>query len=427
MFGMRWRVRGLGALFVLGVLTGSAWGQLPESSGFGGEGLPRFVRGVYAFAGQGDAMEARLVHQIFYDALQFEATGETFTANYELAVQVQEEGEEDEVVTTRVIRRRVEVNFFDETNSITDFDVAEQRISLAPGKYIFYMALTDASTKKTARDRFEVTIPNLRERVMDVSSLVFGFLQSADSTGAKVWRPYAGDVVPEKTDTLRLRFEIYNRKGDGPVPVKWRLTGRDKFKREGEFLQTLSDSTTQVDFPLSLMGVPASSYSLQVEVGRERGKVKVERTLVMHQEGLSYVIADLDEAIDMLVHIAKGKEIKNMKKGNVEAKKQAFLEFWKQLDPTPSTSENETMDEYYRRAYYCKKAFGRYRPGWQTDRGRIYILLGPPDSVDRYPFESNADPTEVWYYGRYDRDFVFVDENGYGEYRLLTEHYDIIK
>jgi GWxTD domain-containing protein len=58
-----------------------------------------------------------------------------------------------------------------------------------------------------------------------------------------------------------------------------------------------------------------------------------------------------------------------------------FIEqFWERRDPTPGTPENEFKDEHYRRIVYTNQRFTTLTtPGWKSDRGRIYIMWGPPD------------------------------------------------
>jgi GWxTD domain-containing protein len=63
-----------------------------------------------------------------------------------------------------------------------------------------------------------------------------------------------------------------------------------------------------------------------------------------------------------------------------EAEKEAFIqEFWDRRDPTPSTPRNEYKEEHYRRFEYALEKFQEGVPGWRTDRGRVYIIHGPPD------------------------------------------------
>src|SRR4030042_7132982 len=78
-----------------------------------------------------------------------------------------------------------------------------------------------------------------------------------------------------------------------------------------------------------------------------------------------------------------------------ESDRGQFIEtFWKKRDPNPQTSENEFKLEYYRRIALANKFFGTGGvPGWRTDRGRFYILLGPPKEIERDLTPSGSAPT----------------------------------
>lgn len=99
-------------------------------------------------------------------------------------------------------------------------------------------------------------------------------------------------------------------------------------------------------------------------------------------------------------------------------------EFWKRRDPYPDTEENEFKMEYFNRIERADELFhGEGRPGWMTDRGRIYILFGPPRERITYPSGEDfyGRCREVWYYGGFP--VVFVDRSCIGTYRLVT--YDL--
>jgi len=96
-------------------------------------------------------------------------------------------------------------------------------------------------------------------------------------------------------------------------------------------------------------------------------------------------------------------------------------EFWKRRDPDPDTEENEFEMEYYNRVERADKLFsGEGKPGWLTDRGRIYILFGPP--TDRITYPMGEDPynrcSEIWYYGNFP--VIFVDSTCSGNYVMET-------
>ncbi len=106
-----------------------------------------------------------------------------------------------------------------------------------------------------------------------------------------------------------------------------------------------------------------------------------------------------------------------------EKSRRAFIkEFWEIRDPNPYTEVNEYKEEIEKRFEYASRFFKEAgRPGWDTDRGRIYILLGPPDSVRDYPMLSGYyKGVQIWLYGNYRLGLQFVDKEGDGRYELIT-------
>lgn len=76
-----------------------------------------------------------------------------------------------------------------------------------------------------------------------------------------------------------------------------------------------------------------------------------------------------------------------------------FIEaFWKQRDPIPETPENEFKIEHYRRLNYANKRFQFGKPGWMTDRGKIYIILGEPKSIESFINNKDFRDVEIWFY-----------------------------
>ena len=107
-----------------------------------------------------------------------------------------------------------------------------------------------------------------------------------------------------------------------------------------------------------------------------------------------------------------------------------FIEsFWKVRDPTPGTPRNEKKEEIIERFNYAnlRLGSGSGRPGWMTDQGRIYIILGPPASIERNPSSRDIFPNEIWsYYGDPDKGLpthfalVFFRRGGAGELKMYS-------
>jgi len=117
-----------------------------------------------------------------------------------------------------------------------------------------------------------------------------------------------------------------------------------------------------------------------------------------------------------------------------------FIEaFWQRRDPTPDTEENEFKEEHYRRIAYANEHYAAGIPGWKTDRGRIYIVFGPPDEIESHPSggtyqrpmeegggETSTYPFEQWRY-RYlegigqEVIIEFVDDCMCGTYEMTMD------
>src|SRR6202008_2796730 len=124
---------------------------------------------------------------------------------------------------------------------------------------------------------------------------------------------------------------------------------------------------------------------------------------------------------------------------NDEESDQFIEAFWQRRDPSPYTIENEFKEEHYRRIAYANEHFAAGIPGWKTDRGRMYIMYGPPDEIESHPSggtyerpmeegggETSTFPFEDWRY-RYlegigqEVIIEFVDTCMCGDYHMTID------
>lgn len=115
---------------------------------------------------------------------------------------------------------------------------------------------------------------------------------------------------------------------------------------------------------------------------------------------------------------------------DTESRKEFIQDFWEKRDPDPDTEENEYKEAFFARIDYANEHFkGEGPPGWKTDRGRIYIYLGPPDRFEEiYTNPDTGAPLRgswlIWMYYRYNLGVVFIDK-GDGQYTLNPMPYEM--
>lgn len=144
-----------------------------------------------------------------------------------------------------------------------------------------------------------------------------------------------------------------------------------------------------------------------------------------------------------VAYIITSEEKKAFNALKTDEERENFIEnFWRRRDPNPDTDENEFREEYYERIAYANEHFASGIPGWMTDRGRIYITWGKPDSIESHPSGGSYDrpsyegggststyPFEIWFYRHLDNvgdgvEIEFVDPTGTGEYRIARSPYE---
>ena len=132
---------------------------------------------------------------------------------------------------------------------------------------------------------------------------------------------------------------------------------------------------------------------------------------------------ELDKEYDQSKYILTRNEIDQYKKLNgLDAKRKAMFEFWTKRDEDRDTPQNEMKQEYFKRVAVANNQYKTgFREGWKTDRGRVYIMYGPPDEVERHANELDVKPYEIWSYNSIQGgvQFIFGDRTGFSDYILI--------
>ena len=103
-----------------------------------------------------------------------------------------------------------------------------------------------------------------------------------------------------------------------------------------------------------------------------------------------------EEAVYIITHDERNRflELKS------DQERDQFIEsFWYARDPIKETLVNEYQEEHYHRIKDAQKLFRETaRDAWRTDRGRIHIILGPPNEIQSFPSPQDLYPLEIWHY-----------------------------
>ncbi len=362
--------------------------------------------------------------QVPYSEVNFIKEGEQYAGRFEISASVFTQEKQQLWQKSQLVE--LQIKDFSQTVSRRLSSLKQFSTDILPGKYDLLIQVTDQESKKVATLRRSLEVKDFSVDSLALSDLMLVYRMNADGMHKSIVPNLTGTLEKESAGFF-LYFEIYNHTQLDSIRLFCKFINSKLEVVEQHTQSTmLSGNRTQEIWRIDTPALSVDQYSLVVEaVGyskinkKKQFQASVSRACLVRMKDLPLTITDINKATDQLVYIAKESEIDFIREGATpEEKLKRFLDFWAKRNPDRKTPRNELMEEYYSRVDYSNKNFSTYVEGWKTDRGMVLIRFGSPQNVERHPFDSDNKPYEIWYYYNQNREFIFVDETGFGDYRL---------
>lgn len=318
--------------------------------------------------------------------------------------------------------------------------------TIKSGSYFVELKATDLNSNRMGIKRGELLVPDFRGDSLQISDIQLALnLSEEDTTGVK-FNKSGMKVLPNprgeyisKEGMLYLYAEIYN--------LQFAPQGENKGyslsfsildsygsnpKDYGSQINTKPGNSAVVMSALNISSLPPGGYFLELlakdpDSGEE---VKSTKPFLVSAAPPREIVEEprTDEEAknlrEMLSYIGTKDELSMYDQLSLSGKRQFIREFWRKKDPDTSTAENELKIEYYRRWEESKRKYSTNQldeDGWKTDMGRVYILYGEPDDIERHPYSMSSKSWERWNYDRIQGGvyFIFIDDSGFGVYKLI--------
>lgn len=234
-----------------------------------------------------------------------------------------------------------------------------------------------------------------------------------------------------KADSFKIRYYVENQEGlpvEGlPFIQKTVLKDQDQIVKWGKIsLSDVSPGEYKLNvFVINLEDELLASAQRSFEVYQAKSSVVArEATDVTGYDALSLAgNFTPEEELAYITYIMNPQEKNIAKDIDDESGQKEFLDgFWKLKDPTPETERNELREAYLQRGREANQMFSQTgRQGFQTDFGRIYLMYGNPNDIQKFSNTSSGRRYQTW---RYDEiqggvEFVFVDITGVNDFQLV--------
>ena len=389
-------------------------------------GVPVFYYDISNFAADSSELSRMYISmKVSNDVLQFLKVDNGFEAEYEFSVVILDK--DGDQIEGKSFRRKATVQQYEKTNSNQIYQYQHLQFDLKPGKYQVILSLTDMDTKRSSQRKEKVELRNFRKKDLAVSDVLFVNRNNLNALTLLDLSPQVRGSINDTTKQMFAYFELYSPKTFNAYQLSYSILNfRKKHLLDKTIDVPKTGWRTKVFLPIDIHGLSMARYRLMLDVKGGKKSQKVERIFQVRNFRVPMAITNLDDAIEQLQYIASRKELNKLRHAPKDQKQKYFEAFWKAKDPTPGTATNELMDEYYRRVDFANQHFSGFREGWRTDMGMVYILFGPPNDVERQPFNVVANPYyeteiyayQIWYYYDINRRFIFADHHGFGDYRL---------
>ena len=349
--------------------------------------------------------------------LQFLRKTDGFEAQYEATISLKRK--KGNLVGRRNWANKLKTIDYLESTSKEILTIHQVEFKVVPGDYVISAELLDGDSKNSGVREKELKYSEHKGDLALYTPFFLDYLSGnwgLDDNEIPMFQNIMGAKV------TRASFFVSGKIKPGPYTLEVTVLGSKK----KELWKKSFESNSKEEYFHQRIIIPdkIAKQGLRKKVdivliqGNERKKESV--ILSLSKIGISSSISNIDQAVQNMRYILHDDEWKKLSKSKNTDKETLFLEYWESRDPTPETSDNEVMNEYFSRVSYSNNNFKSYLPGWKTDLGMIYILFGPPDDLEVYNDPLSRIYSQRWHYYRINKYFDFIDENGFGDYRLST-------
>jgi GWxTD domain-containing protein len=349
-------------------------------------------------------------------SLRFSREGDRYRSGYTVALDIKRGTE-----TVRTIRgtETVRVLAFRETQRADESVLFRRFVTLAPGTYDIRLHLRGDSVNNGSAIEATVGVPRFGEGAL--SSPVAFYEASPRSTKDSLPRvlptPRA-TVVFGRDSVLPLYVEGYGNATEFPIRVS--------VQSEGASATIWSDSLLlprQRNLFAGIVNVPVNKLGVGVmSIGVSRvGGTDTLRSPMFVAFGEDLPVTTFAEMLNYLRYYVSATRLQAMRDATPEARASLWATFIRDTDPVPQTPAHEGLRDYFGRIAQANLRFREEGgSGWLSDRGRVFVALGTPDQILQPNVNdlSQRGRTEIWEYRQHRLALVFIDQSGFGRWRL---------
>jgi len=349
------------------------------------------------------------------NVLTFRREGEQYRASYQVTLTLRRAGATVARINASEV---VRVGGFRETSRTDEAIIFQQLLSAAPGDYQLQVEVRDDASGRRAGQILPVPLPRLADGSLSSPLPFYEAIPRAarDSIPRILLSPRSAAVFG-RDSTIAVYVESYDTTTTAPpVRLAVRVEGRIVWQEELALARAEGLRYAIAYIPVSAIGLGVAEAAVSAD-----GRSELSTTAVFVAFGDDLPVTTWEDMLNYLQYFAPPARLRALRDVDPTDRGRAWAVFLAETDPQPATPEHEGLRDYFERLRQANARFPEPpSPGWQTDRGRVYLLLGEPDQiVDRFPNDpGNRNRIQVWEYYDDRLSVVFQGSVGLTRWRL---------
>ena len=327
-----------------------------------------------------------------------------FRANIDISINITNKENDSQIQHTSWTKEVIE-EFYKDTRSTKQYISIYKRFKLPMGIFRIYANIKDKDSNRT----WSITDNKELNPFIGFSNVILK---------SKVNEKFIfnGGIIDEGVDSIFCNFQL-----NLPQPLDTSIISVIRVDNE----EIIFNKTIFIDEnrpnELYLVSLPVDiNWKVNQKIKFKLANYEKEFILKYYHNSIESYWPKPSLALEIMAFYLDIGNFNEVKRKSNKEKLDFIAKYWKNRDPNPETEENELMVEFQARVTYSIENFSNISPGWRSDRGRIYINYGAPSFTEISQQNNRGYSYLVWFYPS-GKQFVFVDEDGFGDFRLVKE------
>ena len=413
-------------LFVFAIFSALSFGSsLKSFSADERLNIEDVIFAVYDIPSEKEGMNNLYIYlKIPYKFFRFIKDDNKFVADYEFSIEISDE--KNNIHKNNVMQEKIVTSNFEDTNSDEKILLKEIKFEASPGKYNIRLVITDLDFRKSITQSKEITLKDFWKEKIGISDIIFYVEGDSSLNGGKNIIIPGPNIDVDYNSYLVINYYVFKSDLEKRIILNSKIIPKFKTKtpvhEENEEIYDKKNLTKR-EIKLIPELISVGPYVFRIEVSSEETKREREIEFSLLWENFPISALNINTAIERMKYILTEEEYEKISLMNQTEKKGFFIDFWKAFDIDTTMEKNEVMEEYFSRVNYADQNFSDpNNDGWESDRGKIWILYGKPDKVIKR--HNLIPPYETWEYYNINKRYNFWDEFSIGIFKYKSE-YDI--